>query len=102
MSSGCYCDCDEGESPEVSWSQWRIARKIGKPCCECLEPINPGERYEMVSGKWDGEFLSFKFCSFCSAERDRYARDNEWTPAFGQLACALYCELEIELIQEDE
>lgn len=35
-------------------------------CCECWRKILIGERYERISGKWDGEVDSFATCDECS------------------------------------
>ena len=40
------------------------ARKPHK-CYECGIMINPGDRYERVAGKWEGEFATFETCLFC-------------------------------------
>jgi len=34
-------------------------------CCECNETIKKGERYEYVSGKWDGFIETHKTCMTC-------------------------------------
>lgn len=54
--------------------------KARKPavCCECRETIEPGERYEMVSGKWDGEWSSFKTCLPCKEIREAFCCEG-WT-----------------------
>ena len=41
--------------------------KARKPhtCFECAETIQPGERYTRVSGKWDREVSTYRFCSAC-------------------------------------
>lgn len=44
------------------------ARKIQR-CGECRRLIFPGETYERVSGKWDGEFVTEKTCSDCLSIR---------------------------------
>lgn len=50
-----YCDL----MPEFFESYYPKARKTHR-CCECGGPIHPGEKYGVHSGKWDGEFDSFK------------------------------------------
>lgn len=57
------------------------ARKPQK-CCECSDPINPGDRYEVVSGKWDGEWSCFKTCLPCKEIREAFCCEG-WT--FGTL-----------------
>jgi hypothetical protein len=58
---GCYCDY---EQPEFYNSAMRTARKLHR-CNECARAIRPGEQYEYVSGKWDGEIGKFKTCQRC-------------------------------------
>lgn len=57
----CYCDYDP---PEFASRAVRAARKPHR-CEECGGPIQPGERYESVAGKWDGIFTEFKTCERC-------------------------------------
>lgn len=57
------CDCYH-DPPEFCEIRKRKARKP-HTCAECLRIIKPGERYEAVSGLWDGVFSSFKTCSDC-------------------------------------
>lgn len=49
-----YC-----EFPEFFSAQWPVAKKKHK-CCECDQPIHPGEKYGRFTGKWDGDLGSFK------------------------------------------
>ena len=52
-------------SPPELYEQFeRTARKQHK-CSECARVIEPGDKYELVKGKWDGEFDTFKTCKFC-------------------------------------
>lgn len=59
---GCYCDYSDG--PDFWVDTQRIARK-NHICCECLSPIEPGEKYHIFTGKWDGKINSYKYCEFC-------------------------------------
>jgi len=42
--------------------------KARKPhqCYECNCEIKQGEKYERVTGKWEGEFNVYEFCLICS------------------------------------
>lgn len=71
----------EGEQPELCGTLIVKAHKPQK-CCECHDPINPGDRYEVVSGKWEGEWMSFKTCLPCKEIRETFCCDG-WT--FGML-----------------
>ena len=59
----CFCDYD-GPMPEFYRVDAQQAKKPHK-CCECHQEIKPGEWYTTASGKWDGEFATFKTCGFC-------------------------------------
>ena len=60
----CIGGWDE-DAPEIYLAQVVTARKEHQ-CYECHKTIKSGERYETVSGRWDGEFNRFTFCLFCS------------------------------------
>lgn len=90
--SGCFCSFGPAELPNVQSVAIRRARKQ-HVCCECLEPIAVGERYEIFEGCWDGEWQTYKTCLFCLRERNRWQHDNLEALPFGELACAIYCDL---------
>ena len=50
--------------PEFYDAKEVVARKDHK-CDECGETINKGQKYERVSGKWDGEVSTYKTCLPC-------------------------------------
>lgn len=78
-SSPCETACiysAGSENPaEMCGTLFVKARKPQK-CCECGGEINPGDRYEVVSGKWEGEWLSFKTCAPCAEIRKAFC--CEW------------------------
>ena len=57
--------------PEVCGALIVKARKPQR-CCECGDPIDPGDRYEIVSGKWEGVWSSFKTCLPCKEIREAF------------------------------
>jgi len=60
--TNCYCD---DNSPEFYSVRTVTARKPHR-CDECRKvAIAPGEKYEYVSGLWDGNFNYFKTCHAC-------------------------------------
>jgi hypothetical protein len=61
MSYECLCDYDP---PEFYRSVVRTARRSHQ-CDECPGTISSGERYEYVSGRWEGFFSTFKTCARC-------------------------------------
>lgn len=74
---------DDFEPPEFFNEVIHTARKQHQ-CCECPNKIEPGERYERVAGKWDGEFCEFKTCLPCAALRNKL-QDQGYASAFGGL-----------------
>lgn len=78
----CDCSCDCGDTPEFYEETYPVAKKRHQ-CCECREVINPGEKYERVAGKWEGDFLTFKTCMTCVNIRDHYCPHGS---IFGELA----------------
>jgi len=63
----CLCDAGcygEGEMAEFSRKESRKARKE-HICDECMGKISPGEEYVIITGRWEGEFDSYKFCRGC-------------------------------------
>ena len=61
MSYDCSCDY---VAPTFYNQSLRTAKKQHK-CEECGGPILAGEKYEYVSGLWDGYFNVFKTCERC-------------------------------------
>lgn len=62
------CSCDY-EQPEFFVREKHKAR-LQHCCSECRRTISPGEEYERVRGKWDGDVLTFKMCCRCMSLRD--------------------------------
>jgi len=52
------------DGPECCSTVTPVARKRHR-CCECRGEIRPGEKYERISGVWDGEPMRFKTCLDC-------------------------------------
>lgn len=85
-----YNDCIQ---PSAYRYLYRTARKSHE-CCECHREIKSGEKYEYISGIWDGLPTSYKTCLECADIRDKYLdnEDNE-TVALGKLACEISNDL---------
>lgn len=66
---GCVYTAFDGDGPSVSSEEIRRARKP-RPCCECAETIQRGERYEYSSGCWDGRWDSHHTCLACVEIRE--------------------------------
>ena len=66
--------------PDFFTEQHVTARKRHR-CGECFAWIEPGEVYERVSGKWDGDMLTQKTCQPCEDARDFYVHELD-SPSF--------------------
>jgi hypothetical protein len=53
------------------------ARKQHK-CGECYGVIQPGQKYQLVSGSWEGDMGSFKTCMPCVEARTWATAQPEW------------------------
>lgn len=73
MIQQCDCSIDVDCYASCYREQIRKARKQHK-CCECDEPILPGEKYEYASGVWEGRPDSFRTCLPCVRIRNHYCR----------------------------
>jgi hypothetical protein len=57
----CFCDYD---APEF-YNRYSPTARKAHACYECRGVIAAGEKYEYVSGMWDGRFDVFKTCIRC-------------------------------------
>ena len=55
---------DDGDGPEVV-TEKMVRARVEHTCYECGHQIKPGELYELVKGKWEGEWSTFKTCRIC-------------------------------------
>ena len=69
---GCSC-VYVGDYDQPSFSK-QIIRKAFKThkCCECGRIIPIGEKYEVISGAWEGRFGTYKTCSDCLSIREEF------------------------------
>jgi len=63
-----HCIDMNGEESEFVQKTTVRAAKEHK-CCECGNPILVGQEHEMVKGKWDGFWESYRTCRICAAVR---------------------------------
>ncbi len=61
-------------TPAFHTETHRVARKR-HVCDECRGYIEPGERYEHVSGLWEGDVSTFKTCAKCEVARDFFVHE---------------------------
>lgn len=85
------CSCDVATTPDFFREQLRRSKRVRR-CYECARAIAAGERYNSVSGKWDGSVHTYAICLPCDALRSAYEHvnfvltdDAECSPAFGEL-----------------
>ncbi|HZI08134.1 MAG TPA: hypothetical protein VEZ71_29210 [Archangium sp.] len=71
---------------EFSSRRTHTARKL-HGCDECQRPIEPGQRYVLVAGKWEGDFFLFRAHEDCRALADSL-KDEEGCFTYGQLLTA--------------
>lgn len=78
MDCSCGIDVDYGDygAPTLYTERIHTARKK-HICGECRRKIVPGEKYENVTGQWDGEFATHKTCLDCLSLRDEFF-SNGW------------------------
>lgn len=67
----CMTDYDP---PTMHSARIRTARKAHK-CGECSRQIEPGEKYQYVSGVWDGDFDTKKTCRHCLVGQELLIRE---------------------------
>lgn len=67
------CGCD---NPPEFYERSIVAARKEHHCCECGTVIVKGERYERVSGKWEGDMETFKTCMPCVELRDAISDDG--------------------------
>ena len=77
------CSCDM-EYPSVYSEEWRIARKPHE-CCECGSPIDPGEKYMIHKGLWEGKWSTFKQCELCAKMWDSKRFEYSDCMSFGEM-----------------
>lgn len=71
MECTCTISVDHDGGPEAFKKIVRTARKEHR-CDECYRTIMPGEKYEYVSGIWDGRPESYKTCLDCVSLRETF------------------------------
>ena len=61
----------DGDLADVFTQKLRTARTLHK-CCECGEPICPGEQYEYFSGLYRDHWRVYKTCLLCRRIRNNH------------------------------
>ena len=66
--SETYCEISLGDydGDEASfYCEHEVTGRKPHTCHECRETIAKGDKHHVVSGKWDGEVRSYRFCAPC-------------------------------------
>ena len=77
----CEID-DDGEVWDFCRMTMRQARKLHR-CGECRRPIDPGEKYRYLTGKFDGEIQTIRQCAHCAIAADLLVRECGGYPIGG-------------------
>ena len=64
---------DQGD--RVLRDRMGVARKAG-PCNDCAQQIEPGERVRLMTARFDGELMSYRWCALCCAAMAKYEDDD--------------------------
>lgn len=86
------CFYNDGPSADFYRKSHPVARKAHQ-CYECSRAIPPGERYQRITGKWDGYISTMAICPTCETARgivyqheiDEGCAPYEATCPFGEL-----------------
>lgn len=94
----CSFEIDDYNVNGPDFFQERISKARKKyRCCECGGDIKPGDPYERVSGKWDGEVSNIRTCILCSRIRKDLCRS--WT--YGELREVIREELGFDYVTSE-
>ena len=54
----------DGDAPTVYNERWVTARKV-HTCYECGDPIPVGACHHVVTGLWEGQWETYRWCAAC-------------------------------------
>lgn len=77
------CSCEDNPA-SCTGSVRRTARKQ-HDCYECGRAIQPGERYQIEGGVWDGVGQSFEWCADCATIASVCQSLGDFCYCFGEL-----------------
>ena len=66
---GCIIDTAEDFGYAEFATDKIVKARTSHKCDECNRTIEKGELYEKTTGKWEGEFYTYKTCSDCLSLR---------------------------------
>lgn len=65
----------DGDAAQFYNEKLVTARKA-HVCYECQEPIAKGQQHERVTGKWDGDIRTYRFCAGCWEILHEFSEDG--------------------------
>lgn len=65
MECSCAVPADNNEQPDFCVERDLLKSRKNYQCYECRDRINIGDRYNKITGKWDGTMDTFRTCSDC-------------------------------------
>ena len=95
MSCGCIY-VDDYDNGEPYSETIRKARKI-HVCCECKREIQSKEEYQVATGKWNGNFNTFKTCKDCLSVRDEFFCDGFLFTSLWEFVTQHICDMNGEI-----
>ena len=73
------CCVLSSDAPQPEFFLEKIVKARKKHICgECWQVINIGDKYEHVSGKWDGDMRTCKTCGDCREIRNAFNCGDGW------------------------
>ncbi|MCC5618108.1 hypothetical protein LC605_24085 [Nostoc sp. CHAB 5836] len=83
------CDCQtpdyDEESGEETWNDDIVVAHSSINCCECTHPINAGEKYRHIKGRWDGNWSTYRMCLSCQTVSDHLSKKLDICHCLGEL-----------------
>lgn len=73
--------CGDAEPLKLARETWPVARKQHK-CCECNSDIDPGEKYQCITGLFEDKFETYKTCLICANIRTAAMSELDYGIAF--------------------
>jgi len=70
---GCTCSIEDDGGGDCEFYQANVVKaRTGHRCGECGTAIVPGDHYESIRGKYDGDFWTGEVCLICRELRDAF------------------------------
>lgn len=73
--------CTDSEPLQLKRETFPVARKQYK-CCERGSDIGPGEKYQCITGLFEGQFDTYRTCLICANIRAAAEKDLGYGIAF--------------------